>query len=478
MSNVQGFSRDQISFQLLSLDELIDQENPVRAIDAFVDSLCLADLGIKDYQKHRPGQQPYERKDLLKLFIYGYFNKIRSSRCLETECKRNIELIWLVNGIRPDHGTISLFLKDNRKGFKQVMRTFTCLLKGWGLIDGKLVAIDGTKITAQNSKSNYISRNKLIKKLNYYDEKIDQYLERLEEEAAKEDELIEETVSSIKTKIKKYEKKRKRLRALEKEMTKDGKKQLTVTDPDSRAMKNNGKIDVAYNMQAAVDNHHKLIVTLDVVNEVNDQSQLSPMVSQINDLLSTNSERVMLADTGYYNAEEIKACLDAGNTLYLKPQKVKSLSGNPTFSKDNFHYQPLTDTYLCPQGHELPYMENTSKNGLKYKKYIGGDVCLTCPMYGICTKAKKGRSIQRWEHEEVLEKLKEETQANNDIYKKRSHIVEHPFGTIKRSFGYTYFLGKGLDSVKAEGALIGIAYNFKRLTTIKKVSEIVALLAA
>ena len=154
MSNVQGFSRDQISFQLLSLDEMIDKENPVRAIDAFVDSLCLSDIRIKEYKKHHPGQQPYDRKDLLKLFIYGYFNKIRSSRSLETECKRNIELIWLVNGIRPDHGTISLFLKENRKSFKEVMKTFTCLLKGWGLIDGELVAIDGTKIRAHNSKSN------------------------------------------------------------------------------------------------------------------------------------------------------------------------------------------------------------------------------------------------------------------------------------------------------------------------------------
>lgn len=425
MSNVQGFSRDQISFQLLSLDEIIDKENPVRAIDAFVESLCLIDMGIKEYKKHNPGQQPYERKDLLKLFIYGYFNKIRSSRSLETECKRNIELMWLVNGICPDHGTISLFLRENRKGFKKVMRTFTCLLKGWGLIDGELIAIDGTKIKAQNSKGNYITPNGLTKK-----------------------------------------------------MTEEGKKQLTITDPDSRAMKNNGKIDVAYNMQSAVDNKHKLIVTLDVVNDINDQSQLYPMTSQINKILSKSKDRVFLADTGYYNAKEIKDCLDDENTLYLKPQKAKSVSGDSTYSKDNFRYQKETDTYFCPQGQELHYAENTSKNGLKYKRYIGGEVCLSCPVYGLCTKAKSGRNIQRWEHEEILEILKEDTKANNEIYKKRSQIVEHPFGTIKRTFGYTYFMGKGLDSVNAEAALIGVAYNFKRLSKIKKVSEIVELLSA
>jgi len=477
MSNVQGFSRNQMSFQLLSLDEIIDKENPVRAIDAFVESLCLAEMGIKEYKKHNPGQQPYERKDLLKLFIYGYFNKIRSSRSLETECKRNIELMWLVNGICPDHGTISLFLKENRKGFKNVMRTFTCLLKGWGLIDGELIAIDGTKIKAQNSKGNYITPNGLTKKINYFDEKIEHYLQRLEE-VVQEDELAKETVSSIETKIDNYQKKREQLAELKKTMTKEGKKQLTITDTESRAMKNNGKIDVAYNMQSAVDSKHKLIVTLDVVNDVNDQSQLSPMTFRVNEILSKHKDRVIVADTGYYNAKEIKNCLDDGNTLYLKPQKIKSVSGDPAYSKENFQYQKETDTYLCPEGKEIPYTENTSKNGLKYKKYIGGKICLSCPVYGLCTKAKKGRSIQRWEHEEILEKLKEDTKANNEIYKKRSQIVEHPFGTIKRNFGYTYFLCKGLDSVNAEAALIGVAYNLKRLTKIKKVTEIVELLAA
>lgn len=477
MSNVHGFSIDQASFQLLSLDEMIDKENPVRAIDAFAESLCLSDMGIKEYEKHNPGQQPYERKDLLKLFIYGYFNKIRSSRALETECKRNIELMWLVNGIRPDHGTISLFLKENRKSFKKVMRTFTCLLKGWGLIDGELIAIDGTKIKAQNSKGNYITSNGLTKKINYLDEKIENYLQRLED-GVQEDELTKETVSSMEMKIDKYQKKRKHLAELKKTMTKEGKKQITTTDPESRAMKNNGKIDVAYNMQSAVDSRHKLIVTLDVVNDVNDQSQLSSMTSQINEILSRQPNRVIVADTGYYNAKEIKNCLDDGNTLYLKPQKIKSVSGDATYSKDNFYYQKETDTYLCPEGKELPYTENTSKNGLKYKRYIGGNPCISCPVYGLCTKAKKGRNIQRWEHEEILEKLREDTKINNEIYKKRSQIVEHPFGTIKRTFGYTYFLCKGLDSVNAEAALIGVVYNLKRLTKIKKVSEIVEKLAA
>ncbi|WP_051681451.1 transposase [Virgibacillus alimentarius] len=227
-----------------------------------------------------------------------------------------------------------------------------------------------------------------------------------------------------------------------------------------------------------VDSKHKIIVTLDVVNDVNDQSQLSPMTSQVNEILSKNKNRAIVADTGYYNAKEIKDCLDDGNTLYLKPQKVKSVSGNSAYSKDNFCYQKETDTYLCPQGRELPYMEKSSKNGLKYKRYIGGEICLSCPVYGLCTKAKSERNIQRWEQEEVLEKLKKDTIANNEIYKKRSQIVEHPFGTIKRYFGYTYYLGRGLDSVKAEAALIGVAYDFKRLTKIRKVSDIVELLAA
>lgn len=466
-----------MSFQLLSLDEMIEEENPVRAIDAFVESLCLVEIGIKEYTKHSPGQQPYERKDLLKLFIYGYFNKIRSSRSLETECKRNLELMWLVNGIQPDHGTISLFLKENRKSFKNVMRSFTCLLKGWGLIDGQLIAIDGTKIRAQNSKHHYISPNGLKKKLAYFDEKIDYYVKTMEETMQSND-SIEETVSSIEVKIEKYQKKKADLEEIDKKMKKEGKKQLTTTDPESRVMNNNGKIDVAYNMQSSVDSKHKFIITLDVVNKTNDQSQLSPMIFQTNDLLLKRKDRIFVADTGYYNGDEIKKCLDNKNTLYLKLQKKKSVTGGPIYSKDNFIYDKETDTYLCPQGQCIPYRENFSKNGMKYKRYIGGEICLSCPVYGLCTKAKRGRNIQRWEHEEILEKLKDDTEANNEIYRKRSQIVEHPFGTIKRSFGYTYFLGKGLNSVNAEAALIGVAYNFKRLTKIKKISEIVKLLAA
>src|SRR5699024_1780755 len=259
MSDIQGFSRNQMSFQLLSLDELIDKENPVRAIDAFVDSLCLSEMGIKEYKKHNPGQQPYERKDLLKLFIYGYLNKIRSSRSLEVECKRNIELMWLVNGIYPDHGTISLFLKENRKGFKHVMRTFTCLLNSWGLINGELIAIDGTKIQAQNSKKNYVTPNGITKKMKYFDEKIEQYLESLEE-VIQEDDFTQESISSIESKIDNYRKKKESLKNLKQTMEIDKKTQLTITDSDSRAMKNNGKTDIAYNMQSSVDSKNNLIV--------------------------------------------------------------------------------------------------------------------------------------------------------------------------------------------------------------------------
>ncbi|WP_146880645.1 transposase, partial [Alkalibacterium putridalgicola] len=375
-------------------DEMIGKENPVRAIDSFVESLDLSEMGIKEYKKHNPGQQPYERKDLLKLFIYGYLNKIRSSRSLEVECKRNMELMWLINGICPDHGTISLFLKENRKGFQYVMRTFTCLLNGWGLINGELIAIDGTKIQAQNSKKNYVTLNGINKKIKYYDKKIEQYLNSLEE-VIQEGDFTEESISSFKFKIDNYRKKKESIENLKKTMKNDNKSQLTITDPDSRAMKNNGKTDIAYNMQSSVDSKNNLIVSLNVVNDINDQSQLSSMVVETNKTLPKSENRIIVADTGYYNAQEIKTCLDDGNKIFLKAQKAKSISGNQKYSKDNFKYQKETDTYLCPEGQELPYVENTSKNGMKYKRYIGGEACLSCPLYGICTTAKKGRNIQR-----------------------------------------------------------------------------------
>lgn len=316
-------------------------------------------LGFTVYDEKRKGQAPYRRSDLLKLHIYGYLNKIRSSRCLEVEAKRNLELMWLVNAITPDHGTIAGFVQKNKVAFHNVLRDLTLILKGWGLIEGKLVAIDGT---------------------------------------------------------------------------------------------NHFAIDAV------------------VTNDINDLNQLSTMATDVKGLVEPD-EMAVIADTGYYNAPEIKKCVDTGMAVYIKKGKSNNTTKDSRYRKEEIVYDPERDVYICPEGITMPFFKNTSKNGMKYWKYKC-TACERCPKKSLCTKSTSGRRIQRWEHEAVLEKVCAETEAHNNIYEQRRCIVEHPFGTIKRQLGYTFFLRKGIENVDAECASKFIAYNLKRLFGILSVTEL------
>lgn len=464
MAYIVGLDRNQTRMITTSLDDLIDEDNSVRVIDAYVESLDLHELGFTEYSGSNRGQSPYRRSDLLKLHIYGYLNKIRSSRALEIEAKRNIELMWLINSITPDHGTIAGFVQKNKSAFHNTLRNLTLILKGWGLIDGKLVAIDGTKIRAQNSKHNCITQSGLDKKIEYAEAQINAYLMAIEKEDVANDDFKE--------KLKSYQNLKEQYLLQKQELKNENLEQKSLTDPDSRRMKNNGSLDICYNVQSVVDSQNHFVIDISTTNDINDQNQLYVMAKDATDLLETEDTTV-LADTGYYNGTEIKNCIDDGLKVYIKKAKANNSTKDNEFRKEKFLYDTEQDIYVCPAGKMLSFFENTSKNGIKYRRYKCSD-CSACKYKNMCTSSSRGRTIQRWEHEDVLDVVRQDTLDNNDIYKQRRCIVEHPFGTIKRTLGYSFFLRRQLDNVDAEASSIFIAYNIKRLLSMFSTKELIS----
>ncbi|MDQ6423662.1 IS1182 family transposase [Paenibacillus sp. LHD-117] len=467
MPFIEGEDRYQIHLLPNTLDDFVEEENSVRVIDAYVDSLTLEELGFQVYSGSKAGQKPYRREELLKLYLYCYMNGIRSSRKMETETKRNIELMWLIGKLQPDHGTLSAFMKSNQTAIKKLFKEFTLMLKGFGLIDGQLVAIDGTKLKADCSKKKHFNDNIISKKLEYIDEKIDSYLRDFltEDNRLKKQEITE--------KLEVYQERMHELQVMKQELKETGENQLCVTDPDAKSMKNNGKHEVCFNVQTAVDSKYKLIVDCDTVNDVNDQGQLSNMAKKTRQVFH-GQKTTILADTGYYNFLEIIDVVDESTELLIKPQKGKKNKVESGFDKENFEYDAINDRYICPLGYELPFKWNGKQDGKEYRRY-------TCEAFGICgqkdlcTTAKGGRSVTRLKDEEVIERIAENTRSQSKLYKQRAAIVEHPFGTIKRHWGYTYFLTRGLASVGTETNLICLAYNLKRMIKIQGVKELIRL---
>lgn len=462
MAYIIGVDRNQIRMITTSLDDIIDKNNSVRVIDAYVESLDLRELGFTEYSGSNKGQSPYRRSDLLKLHIYGYLNKIRSSRALEVETKRNLELMWLINSITPDHGTIAGFVQKNKEAFHNTLRNLTLILKGWGLIDGKLIAIDGTKIRAQNSKHNCITQSGLDKKIEYAEAQINAYLMAMEKDDTSNE--------NFKEKLQQYQNLRKKYLAQKQELKNEALEQKSLTDTDSRRMKNNGSLDICYNVQSVVDAQNHFVIDISTTNDINDQNQLYVMAKDCADLLETEMSTV-IADTGYYNGTEIKKCIDDGMNVFIKKAKANNSTKDNKFRKEKFSYDKDNDVYICPAGNKLLFFENTSKNGIKYRRYKCSN-CNSCRYKNTCTSSASGRTIQRWEHEDVLESVHKDTLENNDIYKQRRCIVEHPFGTIKRTLGYSFFLRRQIDNVDAEASSMFIAYNIKRLLSMFSTQEL------
>jgi transposase len=460
-----------------SLDDYIAEDNPVRFMDAFVDSLDLQELGFERAVPKETGRPPYDPRDLLKLYIYGYLNRIRSSRKLEKEAGRNVEVMWLLRKKTPDFKTIADFRRDNGEPIRGTYREFTLLCRKLDLFGGELVAIDGSKFKAVNSRERNFTKRKLKALTKRIDEKIERYLEELDENDARETDSERWTKEELQEKIEGLKKRKGKYEELQQELEESGENQISLTDADARSMKlgkGRGTV-VGYNVQISVDAKHKLIVDHELTNECNDMKQLSSMATQAKEVLEEETLDVV-ADAGYYNGEEIKKCTDAGIEPYVpatNPSKNKSAG---RYTKKDFRYDAENDCYWCPAGKALGRSGGgVNRHGRKMQYYTRKE-CKTCAMKPKCTRAKGGRRVQRWEGEELLEEMAHRVRANPDKMEQRKAIVEHPFGIIKHSMEQGYFLTQRLWNVRTEMSLTILAYNMKRVMGLMSIEQLLKAL--
>src|SRR6266581_1101617 len=434
---VEGIDRSQSSLFPAELEDYVAEDNPVRAVDAFVDGLDLGKLGFGRVVPLEKGRPCYHPATLLKIYIYGYLNRIPSSRRLERECQRNIELVWLTGQLAPDFKTIADFRKDNGQAIREVCRTFVALCRELDLLSVASVAIDGSKFKAVNARDKNFTEAKI---------------EKLRDEIA-------------------------RLSAINAEMMKSEDKQISLTDPDARSMATSGKDTgiVGYNVQAAVDTKNHLIVAHEVTNVGTDRHQLSNIAEQARTEMGVETLDAV-ADRGYYTSAEILACEEAGITVTLPKPMTSNSKAEGRFGKQDFRYAAEEDVYICPAGERLAYHYTTEENGLVLRRYWT-NACQSCAIKHSCTTSKE-RRVTRWEHEHVLEAVQRRLDEHPEKMRQRRETVEHPFGTIKARMGATHFLMKTLPRVAAEMALHVLAYNLTRVINILGVQPLMAVMRA
>jgi transposase len=462
---VKGVDRGQSTLFPALLDDYVVEDNPVRAVDVFVDGLDLDKLGFVGVQPLDTGRPGYHPRMMLKLYIYGYLNRVPSSRRLERECQRNIEMIWLTGQLAPDFKTIADFRKDNGKAIREVCREFVALCRKLGLLNTASVAIDGSKFKAVNARDKNFTEAKMKRRLERIDESIARYLSQLETADRHGDAVPEAKTARLKSKIEKLKEEIVRLNEINAEMMKSEDKQISLTDPDARSMATSGKDTgiVGYNVQIAVDTQHHLIVAHEVTNVGTDRHQLANMGGQARDEMAVETLDAV-ADRGYYDSEEIRACEDSGITVTLPKPMTSGAKAAGRFGKQDFVYVAADDVYRCPAGETLTYRYTTEEKGKKLNRYWT-KACQTCALKAQCTPSPE-RRITRWEHEAVLEKVQDRLDHNPDAMAVRRQTAEHPFGTIKCWMGATHFLTKRLPKVATEMALNVLAYNIKRVMAI------------
>jgi transposase len=465
MNYIAGSDRGEALLFPEVLDDYITAENPVRFIDAFVAQLDLSKAGFTNAQLNETGRPPYDPGDLLRLYLYGYLNRVRSSRRLEREAARNLELIWLLRKLRPDFKTIADFRRDNGKAIKAVGREFILLCRKLELFGGELVAIDSTKIKAQNSKGRNYSEAKLKALLAEIEKKVSAYLEELDradaQEASSANSEQRLSVEELKEKIAQLKERQKELQSLAQDVEKSGGRQVSLTDPDSRAMSMGRGSTVGYNVHAAVDAKHSLIVDTQVTNTTSDLSALGTMAIKAQENLEVKNLSVV-ADKGYYNGKEVLACDSIGVTAYVTKPLTSANTARGLYGKESFKYDARENCYICPAGQKLTYRFATNEKG-RAIYYYRARGCQSCPLKTKCTRNRENRTITRLAFEEVQEKMAERVAANPQIMRRRKAIIEHCFGTIKRSLGYDYFLCRGMRNVATEVNLTVLAYNLTRV---------------
>jgi transposase len=477
MDYIRGVTRNQVILFPESVDDYITEDNPVRFIDAFVASLELAELGFARATPAETGRPAYDPGDLLRLYLYGYLNRVRSSRMLEREAKVNLEVMWLLGKLAPDFKTIADFRRDNLAAIKRVCREFTLLCRKLKLFGGELVAIDGSKFKAVNNRRRNFSEGRLTKAIQALEEKIDGYLSNLDETDAAEPDPDEPTpgAGELRAKIQELQQRKTKYQALKQGLKESGAKQVSLTDPDARSMvMHHGSTEVGYNVQTAVDEQHQLIVEHEVTNDPTDHAHLAEMALRAKETLAVEQLEVV-ADMGYYDGAEVKQCAAAGITTYIPKPLTSVNQKRGLFTKQDFVYDEAKDCYLCPQGEELTFRYESFELNRQIRYYTTAK-CLGCPLRSKCTTNKRGRRISRWVDEKLLEDMARRVRARPEVMRRRQQLSEPPFGTIKRAMGHGYFLMRGLNKVGAEMSLTVLSYNIKRvinLIGVKKMIEAV-----
>jgi transposase len=475
---VEGVDRGQSTLFPECLEDWIDENNPVRVIDVFVDELNLAELGFDGVAPEVTGRPAYHPSVLLKLYIYGYLNRVQSSRRLEREALRNVEVMWLTSRLTPDHKTIADFRKDNGRAIRQVCARFIVLCRAMGLLTEASVAIDGSKFKAVNNRDRNFTRAKMDRRMAQIEESVARYLQQLDTADRQEpSEALKTKTSRLKDKIEKLKEQMQNLEKLRVQMLAAPDQQISLTDPDSRSMATSGRGSgvVGYNVQVAVETKHHLIVTHEVTNVGTDRSQLSPMAKAAKATLGVESLDAV-ADRSYFSSEEILACETAGITVTLPKPMTSGLIAKGRFGKQDFRYVADEDVYICPARERLPYRYTNEEDGLILRRYWT-NACQSCPIKKNCTSGKE-RRITRWEHEHVLEAVQRRLDEHPEKMRQRRETVEHPFGTIKARMGATHFLMKTLPRVASEMALHVLAYNMTRAMSIMGVRPLMAAIRA
>ncbi len=461
---IEGENRYQSTLFPEALDDYVADGTAPRIVDRFIDRLDISGLGFKTKPADtgRPGFHP---RLMLKLYVYGYLNQVHSSRRLEREAQRNVELMWLTGRLAPDHKTIANFRKDNGEAIRLVCREFVMLCRQAGLLADAFVAIDGSKFKAVNSRDKNFTKAKLKKRLAQIDESIERYLGQIASADRQESEVATDKTQRLTHKIAALDKEMDRLKKLEVRLPDEPDQQISLTDPDARSMSTSGRGTgmVGYNVQTAVDTKHHLIVAHEVTNQGHDRQQLHTMATQAKAALGVKALDVV-ADRGYFKGEEILACDDDGITTYLPKPRTSNNLAKGLFDKADFIYVAEDDEYRCPAGERLPRRTETHPNGLTVYRYWTS-VCGECALKSQCTTGKE-RRVSRWEHEEVIEALEARLEREPERMRARRCTVEHPFGTLKAWMGHTHFLTKTLPKVSTEMSLHVLAYNMKRAMNI------------
>jgi len=460
---IQSTDRTQVTLFPEQLEDYVSEDNPVRIVDAFVEQLDLGKLGFVGIVPMKTGRPAYHPAVLLKLYIYGYLNRIQSSRRLERESQRNLELIGLLERLTPDFKTIANFRKDNGKAIRNVCSQFVSLCRHLNLLTEASVAIDGSKFKAVNNRDNNFTANKIQRRREQMEASIERYLSALETADRQEQaDFTEAKIQRLQEKIALLKQHLAKLDSFETELAKAPDKQISLTDPDARSMATSGRGTgiVGYNVQTAVDTQNHLIVAHEVTNVGHDRSQLAHMAEQAKAAFGT-SELSVVADRGYFSGEEIRKCHEAGITAFVPKCVTSAAKADGRFDKADFIFDAITNEYQCPAGQRLVWRFSTVEKGLKLSKYWSSN-CPQCPIKSQCTPSEY-RRVSRWEHEAILEAMQTRLDKAPDSMRVRRQTVEHPFGTLKAWMGSTHFLTRTLDKVSTEMSVHVLAYNLKRV---------------